>query len=182
MGFPDSEDSGPKDPELALAERLVAALADIDRWSRGLAGNETWSEIVSTLALLNAGQNVGDVVVPIKRFEAETPMEFDWLWMLGFRRLHDRWCLCLGSGPEDCVGEYWEHPWGWKPIEECALSERTEAALGLPKLLDAMATQAENSEVSQALGSLNQALANLRRVLEKRGDGGARDGPRTTSS
>jgi len=173
MPISDENERQPKDPDLRIVERLAEAMRNLKTWSHALARDETWAELESLLAALGVAEAVSEVMVPIKTFEVESPDPFcsQGPWMLGLLQLGDRWSLCLGCGPEDIV-EYWEHPWAWKPITECTLSERQQAAIALPKLLDAIASNAEDSDVSQALATLKQALANLRRVLEKRGDGG----------
>jgi hypothetical protein len=125
--------------------------------------NELWAEAETRLKAMQVPRYVW-VVYKREDIEPADPYSRSYCECLGLVKARGEWRLCLGQFVKD---EYNGHPsdpdqpTNWKPIADCSVEERVEAAAHLTALRKEVVVSAEHyiSKVDEAVSHLTTALA-----------------------
>jgi hypothetical protein len=124
--------------------------------------NQLWAEAESRLKAMQVPRYAWVICkhVPI---DPEDQYSADYCDCLGLVKYRGEWRLCSGS----CVLDDFhpqlpgtEQPTNWRPISDCTVEERVEAAPHLGKLREAIVVSAEHyvAKVDEAIAQLTTAL------------------------
>jgi hypothetical protein len=145
----------------SLESRLQQADQNFHQWCDQV--NRLWVEAEAKVLAINPGRPVVTIIKVDEPADEDPPGSVAAVHLLGLFKIQGNWRLGYGLGPEEV--EYWEHPYSWKPITECSLEQRLEAAKALESLMKNLieAREERTSKAEVAAGALAEALSRLRR-------------------